>query len=67
MEESSRDDPHRASENDDGDRGSDVERTLMMVASGVVGSQNAVADVSTKTHLTNLFVLYNYFLVSFLE
>lgn len=41
-------------ENDDSDGGNDVERTLMMVASGVVGSRNAMADVSIMTSLISL-------------
>lgn len=52
---------HMEKENDDSNRGNDVERTLMMVASGVVSSRNAMmADVSIMASLLNLFSVYQF-------
>lgn len=61
----SHDYPHMEKENDDSNRGNDVandvERTLMMVASGVVSSRNAMmADVSIMASLLNLFSVYQF-------
>lgn len=39
--------------------GSDVERTLMMVASGVVGGQNDMADVRVNIHFAKE-ILYKF-------
>ena len=48
MDESAHDYGHKEIESDVGVGGSDVEQTLMMVASGVVGNQNNRVDVSLK-------------------